>query len=262
MREEIFITGMGIISSVGNNVATFKEALLNGKNNIQYDKEMSKTLNKDIVSAKIALDTYGEMLVDETRSLTRYKDYALKSGKRESMLVQSSILACMEAWKQAGFEENKVDLERIGIVIAGHNMSQLYSYNNYKKYNDQLAYLNPRYALQYMDTNLIGVISDIFRIKGESMTVGGASATGNMGLIKACDAIELGRLDKCMIIAPVTELSPFEIQAFLSIGALGGRSFGASPSLASRPFDINHEGFIYGQATACVIIESKKICRR
>jgi malonyl-ACP decarboxylase len=52
------------------------------------------------------------------------------------------------------------------------------------------------------------------------------------------------------------DLSPMDIQGFHAIGAMGGRHFANAPEKACRPFDARHEGFIYGQASACLVLES------
>jgi malonyl-ACP decarboxylase len=107
-----------------------------------------------------------------------------------------------------------------------------------------------------MDTDHIGTISEIFNIAGEGFTVGGASASGNIGIIKGFQMIQLGIVDACIVVGALADLTNMELQGFYNIGAMGGKTFHDKPEKACRPFDRDHEGFIYGQASGCLILES------
>jgi len=72
----------------------------------------------------------------------------------------------------------------VGIIIAGSNLTQQYQYNLIPKFQKDPEYLSPRYALHFMDTDHVGTLSEIFSIHGEGFTVGGASASGNVAIIK------------------------------------------------------------------------------
>jgi malonyl-ACP decarboxylase len=86
--------------------------------------------------------------------------------------------------------------------------------------------------------------------------VGGASASGNLGLIQASRLIETGAADACVVVGALSDLAPLERQAFFNLGAMAGRAFADAPAAACRPFDHAHEGFVPGQAAACVILEA------
>jgi malonyl-ACP decarboxylase len=144
----------------------------------------------------------------------------------------------------------------LGIVAAGNNLSQNYHYGLLCKFQSTPQYLTPKYAIHYMDTDHVGTLSEIFKIQGEGFTVGGASASGNAAIIKGCQLIQLGILDACVIVGAMADLSPLELQGFYNVGALGGKRFRDQPDKACRPFDKDHEGFIYGQAGGSLILES------
>jgi malonyl-ACP decarboxylase len=107
-----------------------------------------------------------------------------------------------------------------------------------------------------MDTDHVGTLSEIFQIQGEGFTTGGSSASGNVAIIKACQAIRWGILDSCVVVGALADLSPMELQGFYNLGAMGGKRFHDQPGKACRPFDKDHEGFIYGQAGGCLVLES------
>lgn len=106
-----------------------------------------------------------------------------------------------------------------------------------------------------MDTSHTGAISEFLELHGPTFTIGGASASGNCAILKAAEMIQLGIVDACLCVGAMTEFSPLEFQAFQTLGAYGGKSFKGQPEKASRPFDMAHEGFVLGQASACIMLE-------
>ena len=78
-----------------------------------------------------------------------------------------------------------------------------------------------------------------------------------MGIIKGYQLVLSGLVDVCLVVGIVADLSPMDIQGFINIGAMGGKKYSNRPDQACRPFDTQHEGFIYGQASACIILESE-----
>jgi malonyl-ACP decarboxylase len=65
-----------------------------------------------------------------------------------------------------------------------------------------------------------------------------------------------------MVVGSLADLSPMEMQGFVNIGGMGGKAFSDEPARACRPFDSAHEGFIYGQGSGCIILESGECARK
>ncbi len=168
----------------------------------------------------------------------------------------------MQAWRSAQLFADRPPAERMGLIVAGQNTTQNYQYDLIPKFKKSPEYLSPRYALEFLETNQVGVLSELLEIRGEGLVVGGASATGNVGIIKGCQLVQFGLADLCLVMGVVADLSPMDIQGFINIGAMGGKKYGDQPEKACRPFDDQHEGFIYGQASACVVIESEESALR
>jgi malonyl-ACP decarboxylase len=182
---------------------------------------------------------------------------AKRLGQRAPFTVQTSIISAMEAWQNAKLFSTCPTSERMGLIVAGQNSTQNYQYDLITKFRKNPEYLSPRYALEFLETNQVGILSELFDIRGEGFVVGGASATGNVGIIKGFQSIRAGLFDICLVVGVVADLSPMDIQGFINIGAMGGKKYYNQPEKACRPFDTQHEGFIYGQASACVILESE-----
>ena len=254
--NKVGITGMGIVSSVGNDIPSFCKALKEGKSGIKYTKKPKEPNLSVNISAEIENFSFSELL-GTFKNLPDQKLKQMKRlGQRAPFVIQTAIISAVEAWNNAQLFENLINPERVGLLIAGQNSTQNYQYNLIPKFRENPEYLSPRYALEYLETNQLGVLSELLNIQGEGFLVGGASATGNVGLIKGHQLIKAGIVDACLVVGTVADLSPMDIQGFINIGAMGGKKFQQHANKACRPFDTQHEGFIYGQACACVLLES------
>jgi malonyl-ACP decarboxylase len=256
MKQPVAITGLGVVSSIGNNVEMFTNALREGNSGI----DSLPTNGGPAISPAVGAMING-FSIDS--ALERHEGFAedfLKNFRIATMRapqgIQYSTVSALEAWCRAGLDRRSPDPEKIGIVVGGSNLTQDYSYGLMEKFNGNPLYLNPRYPLHYMDTDHVGTVSHVLGIRGEGYTVGGASASGSLALIKGMHMIWLGDIDVCLVIGAMANLSPMEMQGFHNIGAMGGRRFKDQPQKACRPFDSSHEGFIYGQGCGCMVLES------
>ncbi|AIQ47424.1 hypothetical protein R70723_17155 [Paenibacillus sp. FSL R7-0273] len=243
---------MGLAGAAGSDISSFERNLREGRSAIGYMHGLTYPGGKPLIGAELDVQQLQEEFHRYLPLLSRPSGRLFKiSGKS----IQASAVAGAEAWSRAGLHEYSPAPERIGIIVAGSNISPATGYSAYGEFAEQPGLLHPRYALSYMDTNQIGVLSEMFGIRGEGMTVGGASASGNVAILQAARWIQLGIVDVCMVVGAAADLSPLEIQGYINIGAYGGNSFDGAPQKACRPFDRGHEGFILGQTSACLILE-------
>lgn len=253
-QHAIAITGMGIVSGAGQGIPAFRDALFYGQNNF-----ISQTY------PKLSFPLIGTFIQDFSfnDSLHIYLELPEKRLKDLRKLIrtlpqhtQVALISAMETWRQAAIGQYPIDPERISIVVAGQNTNVKYAYDLMESFQQQPDYLSPAYALHFMDTDYIGVLSEVFGILGEGFTVGGASACGNVALLRAFQLIRDGWMDASLVVGALADLSPMEFQGFYNIGAMGGHRFKREPQKACRPFDKDHEGFIYGQAAGALFLES------
>lgn len=254
----VAITGMGIISALGQGVSVFTEALYQGKCGIkQFQPDTPVATPSITVAARLTDFDFASALQKFTVLPQEFMQKIHKMARRAPISIHAAIIAGLEAWQQAQLMEHDLDASRIGLIIAGNNIAQNYHYDAQAIYNAEPLYLSPSYALHFMDTDHVGMLSEILGIHGEGFTVGGASASSNIAIMQACRMIQSDAADVCVVVGALADLSPVELQGFYNIGALGGHSFAAQPEKACRPFDQQHEGFIYGQASGCLILESQ-----
>ena len=244
MIDNIEITGMGIVTSIGQEVATFKEALLSGETQFTYLKQPGRESIKPFIGAEIP-DIDAKTLFPEYSGLLRT---ATKSA-------QVAIVAVAEAWQDAKLTLSKVNPERVGLVVGGSNLQQRYQQQIWQRYHSRQEFIRPTYGLTFWDTDILGLISQCFQIQGEGYSVGGASASGAVAIIHAARQILMGSSDICIALGALSDLSGAEFQALMNLGAMGSERFADRPDLACRPFDQDHDGFIYGEGCGVVILE-------
>lgn len=249
--EKVVITGMGTCNSIGSNSLEFADSLKAGKSNFRTDGTDIHMIGGYIDNFVLneQLNQYQE---NDSDLISRMK----KILRRESKELQVTCCTVLEAYRMAQIAKDDVDKERISVVVAGSNLNSCLELDYIKQFGTDYEYTSASYAIQFMDTNYVGVISEIFQAHGEGFSVGGASASGNMALIQGMRLIQSGVSDIVIVAAPVTALTPFMKQAFINAGAMGGKVYKNQPEEASRPFDQKHEGFIYGEGAGCIILES------
>lgn len=250
MYSNVVITGIGVASSIGVGVETFMDALRKGCSGITSGDEDGL----DIAGRIQAFDYEDRLVALNLPEVILLR--ARKAGRRVPRSAQFSIITALEAWRQAFSGEGGNPPEEINIVVAGHNIVQAYHYGMGEKFKEHPEYVPASYALHFMDTDHVGLLSEVLGIQGEGFTVGGASASGNMGILQAYRHVKYGLCKACIVVGAMADLSPVELQAFRQTGALGGKRFAAEPEKACRPFDVDREGFIYGQGSGCLILES------
>jgi malonyl-ACP decarboxylase len=239
-QAEIFVTGIGVTSAIGQGKTAFCQALLQGKHRFKVMERPGRQKDTAFIGAEIPELIYPDQLSPRILRKTSF------SG-------QVALVTLFEAWEDAKL--SAVDPGRIGLVIGGSNFQQRDLIQTFDKYRERLDFLSPSYGFSFMDTDLCGLCTEQFGIQGLAYTVGGASASGQVAIIQAIEALRTGQLDVCIAMGALMDLSYWECQAFRSLGAMGSDRFAADPALACRPFDQNRDGFIYGESCGAIVIE-------
>lgn len=253
MRRKVFVTGMGCVTSVGNGCESLYDALYNGKTGISE----SLYFNELAADIKVAAEIQQPITIDLQNNHEISHRIKMVTRKKALLPMESSIASIFEALTMAGVPQ--INLKNLagktGIIVAGNNLSQQTQYLTFNRYKESIDFITPKYALEFFDTNYIGVLSEIFGIDSEGMSVGGASASGNVGLLQAHRMVAHGILDSCVVVSPVVDFSSYELHAFNNLGVFGNH-YNDFPKQACRPFDKNHEGFVLGQGAGAVLLES------
>lgn len=260
LQTSIKVTGLGVITPIGIGLNQFTTALKNGTTNfstIEFEQNGAlfnfpiAPVNNFNLSQLVSQININEIVMEKTKRL-----------RNISTSASFGVYCALEAWADAGLNHANVDLTRVAIVSSGTNTQQATLKIIQDKYREKLQFMNPNYGLNFFDTDLIGVISELLGIRGEGHSIGAASASGNMAIIQGARLIGSKEYDLVLVVAPLMDLSIYEFQGFTSMGAMARAGEGVDPSQICRPFDKAHNGFVSGQSAGCLILESQEHAAR
>ena len=247
MPHELVVTGMGVISAIGQGKAEFMTSLLEGRSAFNKMQRPGRQQESAYIGAEI-------------REVMFSPGIARQTLRAASLTAQTALVALEEAWGEARLSD--VDPRRTGLIVGGSNIQQRELAQIHESYRDRSAFLRPTYALSFMDSDLCGFCTPQFGIRGLAYTVGGASASGQLAIIQAAQAVLSNQVDVCVALGALMDLSYWECQGLRALGAMGSDRYADEPELACRPFDCNHDGFIFGESCGAVVIESLESSQR
>jgi malonyl-ACP decarboxylase len=244
---------MGVICSVALAVPDFVRALREGRCGITHLPVSEKqTVQIGALIQDFRWRDYLNVLETEEPVLCARARKVLNNTTDSTRL---SACAAIQAFGRAQLGEREEPGMDCGIIVAGSNLSQDYIVENWTRFQET-GHANPRYALSFSDSNQLGCLSEILAIRGPGLTVGAAAASGNAALFQAFHWIRSGIVQRCVVVGACAPFSVLEREAFAAIGAACCGKWRNDPAQACRPFDEAHEGFVWGQGSACVVLES------
>lgn len=254
---EIAVTGMGVCGAGYKDVGALENLLRQNKSAIVRHQHFPAC---DFNAAQVGAVLEEVNVLDDLANSgipSELLEKAYTKSRRRSIVYQSAISSALQAFEQAGFLACPCDPDEIAIVIAGQNLHLNEQYRQHEKFNKAPCYVNPGYAQQFIDTTLMSFLSEFFNIQGMGIQVSAATASGNTAILQAIKLLD-SNIKYCIVLGALADLSAVELQGFYNSGALGGDAYLEHPEQACRPFDTDHNGFIYGQGAGCLVIETRQ----
>jgi malonyl-ACP decarboxylase len=248
----IVVSGLGVTSAIGQGQAAFTRALLDGRHRFDVLRRPGRQL---------PVPDQGPRFIGAEIDALALPD-AIAPGllRTASWSAQVALATLHEAWHDAALD--RVAPERIGLIVGGSNVQQRDLVAAHDAYRGREAFLRPTYGLAFMDSDLCGLCTQQFGIRGPAFTVGGASASGQVAVIEAIHAVASGRVDACIAIGALMDLSYWECQGLRTLGAMGSGRHALDPAAACRPFDEDRDGFIFGEACGAIVVEKMETAVR
>jgi 3-oxoacyl-[acyl-carrier-protein] synthase II len=243
MENRVVVTGLGVISPVGNDIASFWNALKEGKSGI----------------GKLACfdaSQFDSHIAGEVRDFNHeFYGITKKDTNRTPRFAQFAIAAAKQAIEDSGMDLDKENRERIGVVVGSGIGSLLIVEEQY----NILLKSGPKRMSPFMIPMMIvneaaGHIAIRHGLKGPNLCVTTACATGNHSIGDAFRIIQRGDAD--VIVTGGTEacITSLGIGGFCALKALSTRN--DEPQKASRPFDGQRDGFVMSEGCGLVVLES------
>ncbi|PRR85645.1 beta-ketoacyl-ACP synthase II [Clostridium luticellarii] len=241
MKRKVVITGLGAVTPVGNNVDSFWENIKNGVCGVDFIKAFDTENFKSKLAAEVKNFDGNEILGRrEARRLDRFSQFALVSAE--------------EAVKDSGLDLDAVDKYRFGVLV-GSGIGGIGTIENEHSILMEKGpnKIRPLFIPMIIGNMAAGNIAIKFGAKGICTTVVSACATGTNAIGEAYRMIEDGRADVMIAGGAEASITPLSIAGFISLTAL---SRSADPKRASIPFDRERGGFVMGEGSGIVIMES------
>ena len=244
MTREVVITGLGMTTPVGGDVASSWAAVLAGQPGI-------RRIEADWAAAQTS-QIAGTLAVDPGQVLERHE------ARRMDRSQQIALIAAREAWADAGSPQ--VDPERLGAVVAtgmGGLTSLMDSYDVYLERGP--SRISPHAITMIMPNGPAAHVGLEFGARAGVHTPVSACASGAEGIAYAARMIQTGRAD--VVIAGGTEacIHPIVVSGFAAMRALSTRN--DDPAAASRPYDLGRDGFVMGEGAGIVVLESREFAQ-
>lgn len=237
----VVVTGMGAITPIGLNVEDFFNAVK--KNEVGID-----------FITKFDASDYKSKLAAEVKGFDAKEYMDFKSAKRMELFCQYAVAAAGEAIKDAGLDLEKEDAYRVGTSVgSGIGSLQAMEREHSKLLDRGPGRINPL-LVPLMITNMAaGNVSIYYNLKGKSINVVTACATGTNSIGEAYRAIQCGEADVMIAGGTESSVTPIGIGGFAALTALSNSE---DPKRASIPFDKDRDGFVMGEGAGIVVLES------
>ena len=241
--REVVVTGMGLISCIGNDLDTVSKNLKAGKSGIKLNQEYVDMGFRSHVCGSIDIDL--KPLID--RKVLRFMGNA----------SAYAYLAAKDALTDAGLNEDDISSPRIGLVAGSGGASSAIQIEAADITRSKGPKRVGPYAVpKAMGSTVSAVLSTALKIKGVNYSITSACSTSAHCIGHGANLIQNGFQD--IVIAGGGEDEHWSSSSlFDAMGALSSK-FNEQPTLASRPFDKNRDGFVMGEGSTVLVMESEE----
>ena len=239
-NQRIVITGIGLTSPMGNNLAELRDGLLNNGSGITH----TEIRNMGVVAA-------GLCKFDESRYQPK------KMRKRGTRAGAISIYCTNEALVASGIDLKNVDKNRVGVYLGitehGNVETENEIHDLYNSHKMDVSLWSHHHNPRTVANNPAGEVTLNLGITGPHYTIGAACAAGNLGIIQGVQQLLLDEVDIALAGGISESTETFGIfAAFKAQGALGHHE---DPALATRPLDTNRNGIVVSEGGAVYVLE-------
>ena len=243
-HKRVVVTGLGVIASLGHNVNDFWANILAGKCSI------------DRVTLFDAKD-YTCKIGAEVRGWDATQHMDPKEVRRNDRYTHFGFCAAKQAIADAKLDMTKEDADRIGVIIGSGIGGMLTIENQHKVLMER----GPRKVSPFMIPSLIsnmcgGLVAIELGARGPNFGVVSACSTATHAIGESLRMIRTGEADVMVCGGAEAAITPLAYAGFCSMKAMSTSN--ETPQKASRPFDLNRDGFIMGEGSAILVIESQE----
>ncbi|NWF76712.1 MAG: beta-ketoacyl-ACP synthase II [Nitrospirae bacterium] len=241
-KRRVVITGMGMITPLGIGVKESWDALLSGKSGIRR-------------ITKFDASQFPTQIAGEVEGFNPEDYIEIKEIKKMDRFIHLAIAASTMAMSDSGIKITQQNADRVGVLV-GSGIGGLHTIEHY---HSIVLTKGPRKITPFFIPMLVinlaaGQISIRFGAKGPNSAVSTACATGSHAIGDAFKIIQRGDADVMIAGGAESVITPLGIGGFCAMKALSTRN--EAPAKASRPFDVDRDGFVMGEGAGILILEA------
>lgn len=237
----VVITGMGIWSCLGKDLAEVEASLRQGKSGIVFDQKRKDMGYRSALTGAVDMPELKEKL----------------SRRQRVMMAEEcfyAYAAAEQAFAQAGIDMAYLEKNEVGILFGNDSSAKavMESIDTVRRKNDTTL-LGSGAIFQSMNCTVTMNLSTIFKLRGVNFTISGACASGSHSIGMGYLLIKQG-LQKMVLCGGAQEVNEYAFGSFDGIGAFSVQE--ADPARASKPFDKNRDGLVPSGGAAALVLES------
>ncbi len=240
--HRVVITGIGAVTPIGNSIEEYLLGLQKGTNGVSNITLFDANLHPCKFAA-------------EVKNLQLENFIEPKESKRWDRFSQFGVIAAKQAFDDSGLEINENNASRVGVII-GSGVGGLLTMETQAQ---TLSHKGPKrvspFTVPMMIPNMAsGLAAIALGAKGPSSSVSTACAAGSNAIGDSFRLLQLGKADVMICGGAEASITPLGVAGFASAKALSFRN--DSPQTASRPFDAERDGFVIGEGSGILILET------
>lgn len=240
--KRVVVTGLGALTPLGNNVKEYWDSLVNGVSGADFITRFDASKFKTRFAC-------------EVKNFDPNAHFERKEGRKLDLFSQFAMVATEEAFIDSGIVLENTDLDRVG-VIWGSGIGGLETFQKecmeFAR-GDGTPRFNPFFIPKMIADIASGHISIKYGFRGPNFTTVSACASSTNAMIDAFNYIRLGKADIIFSGGSEAAVNEAGVGGFNALQALSVRN--DSPKTASRPFDLDRDGFVLGEGAGTVVLE-------
>ncbi|NQW22296.1 MAG: beta-ketoacyl-ACP synthase II [SAR202 cluster bacterium] len=247
-EHRVLVTGIGIVSPLGLDVKTTWDGIVNGRSGVDFITSFDTE----------GFDTH---FAAEVRGFDPENYLERKDARRMDRFAQFAAVAAQQACKQAGLEPGSVDPYRVGVIIG----SGIGGISTLSAQHEILLERGPKRVSPFLIPMMLGdmasaQVSMVTGSMGANYCTVSSCSSGADALGQGWAMIRRGQEDIVLAGGSEAPLVPVAVAGFNALRALS--RFNEDPSKASRPFDVQRDGFVMGEGSAVLVLESEESAKR
>lgn len=242
MKVRTVVTGMGVVTPIGNSVEEYWSALLAGKSGVA-------------TVTRFKVDDYPTKIAGEIKNFDASQYIDKKELRRMDLAEQYALVASEMAVKDSGLDRNGIDLDRCGVVIgSGIGGISTFEQQHSTLVNSGPGRVSPFFIPMMIIDMCAGLVSIRFGFRGPNYATVSACASSAHAILDSFRIIQRGEADVMITGGAEATITETSMAGFCQARAMSIRN--DDPEKASRPFDKGRDGFVMGEGSAILILES------